>query len=129
MITAGIALWIGGQFFYNLNEYFQLSATAPVVLDQWNVKELKSGKFSINVNYQFEWKGQTIHGVYDFPKPIYQNPYIASEHISEWKEKSWTIWFNPKKPTVTSLQKKFPTNIFIFSAIFLSLRFLIDERS
>jgi len=103
---------------------------------------LKSGKFSINVNYQFEWKGQTIHGVYDFPKPIYQNPYIAGDHISEWKEKSWTIWFNPKKPTFASLQKKFPTkkaiNLALSLAVLLYFVFLkgyvrrmnaLDQRS
>lgn len=128
MITSAIALWVGGQFFYELNQYFQLSADTPVFLDQWNVKEEKSGKFSISVNYQFEWKGQPIHGVYDFKKPTCQNPYLANNYISEWKEKSWTVWLNPDKPTFVSLQKTFPTkkviNLALCLAVLLYFTFL-----
>lgn len=108
LITSCVALWIGGQFFHDLNHYFQLSTNIPASLDEWNVKEGKKGTFSISVNYKFEWRGQTIHGVYAFKKPTYQNPYLANDHIKEWKEKSWTVWLNPRKPTFVSLQKVFP---------------------
>lgn len=108
LITSCVALWIGGQFFYDLNHYFQLSKSVPATLEEWNVKENEKGIFSISVNYQFEWKGQSIQGVYDFKKPTYQNPHLANDHVKEWQEKSWTVWINPSKPTVVSLQKVFP---------------------
>lgn len=99
-----------------------------MVLDEWRVKEEKKGKFSISVNYQFEWKGQSIAGVYDFKKPTYQNPYLAQDHIQEWSEKSWAIWLNPNQPTFVSLQKQFPmkkgVNLALCLAVLLYFVFL-----
>ncbi len=123
LLTGGTVLWIGGQFFYDLNHYFHFSASAPAVLDKWEVKEEKGGKFSIGVNYQFEWEGQTVYGVYNFSKPSYHNPYVAKDHIKEWEAKSWTVWFDPKKPNDGSLQKKFPAKKAIHFALSLAILF------
>lgn len=101
------ALWIGGGFVYDLHRYFQLSSEAKACLEDWKVEE-DDGDYSIVVNYTFDNKGQKIMGRYHFPRPVYQNPYIAEEHMNSWKGKDWMIYFNPKQPSEASLQKKFP---------------------
>jgi hypothetical protein len=108
LVTSCVALWIAGPFFYDLNHYFKLSKNVAAILDNWTVKEDAKGIFSISVNYQFEWKEQTIQGIYDFKKPTYYNLQLANDHVEEWREKSWTVWINPSQPTAVSLQKVFP---------------------
>lgn len=68
----------------------------------------EEGNYSIAVNYTFDNNGQKMVGRYHFPRPVYQNPYIAEEHMKSWKDKEWKIYFNPKRPADASLQKKFP---------------------
>lgn len=123
LMISVVILWIGGGFFYELNQYFQLSAKAPVILDEWSINEKESGKFTVSVRYTFEWKGQTIYGLYDFQNPTYQNPYLANDHIDVWKKKSWIVWLNPNKPTVVSLQKAFPTKKGVHLSLCLAVLF------
>ncbi|MEM8727802.1 MAG: hypothetical protein AAGE99_03735 [Chlamydiota bacterium] len=120
LVTGCAILWIGGRFFYDLNRYFQLSKNVSAILDEWRVQE-ERGIFSIGVNYEFEWKGQTIQGVYNFKKPTYKNPHLADDHLKEFKEKSWVVWINPSRPTFASLQKVFPMRGAVKLALCLAL--------
>lgn len=127
MASVGV-LWMGGEFFYGLYDYFRLSASAPAILDQWDVTEEKKGEFSIRVAYRFEWKKEAIRGVYTFKKPVYHNPYVANDQTKEWQAKSWVIWFDPSQPTFNSLQRDFPLRqgikLFFCLAILLYFVFL-----
>ena len=120
-ILTGLAtLWIGGGFFYEFYKYYELSHEAVVKLDNWKIHE-DEDRFTIRVNYSFDWKGQTIAGRYFFPRPVYHNPYIAEEHLKLWKEKEWKIYFNPKWPSDAALQKKFPTKKGIYLGLSLGI--------
>ena len=129
-ITGVVSLWIGSAFFYDLHRYFQLSVSAPAILDNWSIQEDEKGVFSIAVNYQFEWKQKPIQGVYHFEKPIYKNPYLARDYIDEWKDKDkdFKIWLSPNQPTLVSMQRNFPVkkgmHLILCLAIFLYFFFL-----
>lgn len=121
ILTTAAALWIGGQFFYDLNQYFHFSKSAPVQLEDWKINERKRGKFSIEVSYQFFIENRRVGGVYLFPMPVYQNPYLAEDMIQKWRGESWDIWFDPQKPTIATLQKKFPIKGAIHLALTLGM--------
>lgn len=108
ILCLGISLWTGGQFLYQTYGYFHRSQSAPARLSNWEVLEKKEGKFSIEVTYEFWEKGAIRTGRFLFPKPTYSNPYVAEDLVEEWKEESWTVWYNPKQPTDVTFQKRFP---------------------
>ncbi len=108
LISGIISLWIGGKFVYHLYEYFNLTQTEVAQVRNWSVEEIKSGKFALIADYSFEKKGTTYTKHFQFKNPIYTNPYIAEDHIAKWKKERWQVWYNPKNPSESSLQKIFP---------------------
>ena len=109
LVVGGAALYLGGEFFYQLNQYFHLTSSAPVEVSDWKIVEKKKDKYSVEASYQFHVGERVIMGTFHFPKPVYQNPYLAEDLIEDWQEKTWTVWYHPKHPHITSLQKNFPT--------------------
>jgi hypothetical protein len=122
VIAGGAAVWLGGDFFFKLHQYFLLSSSAPAKVSNWSVHE-KNGKFTVEAGYHFEIPNRSIEGRYAFPKPVYPNPHLANDLVERWEDRSWEIWYNPKNPYQVSLQKAFPTKkVFQFG---LSLAILI----
>lgn len=108
LIAGGASLYLAGDFFYRLNEYFTLTHSAPAVVSDWKVVEKREGKFSIEALFSYHIGDQEITGRYLFPKPVYSNPYVAEDLVEHWREKEWTIWYSPKRPHDALLQKAFP---------------------
>lgn len=108
LITGLISLWIGGKFFYHLYGYFTLSEAQKVEISSWNVEEVRPGEFALIANYSFENNGATYRKEFQFSKPMYTNPHKAQDHIDEWKQQQWWVWYSAKDPHNSSLQKMFP---------------------
>ena len=121
LIVGGASLWIGGEFFYNLNRYFHLTHFADAQVFDWKVVEIKSGKFSVEAAYQFQIEERRIVGTYSFLKPVYPNPYLVEDLIEAWQGKAWKIWYNPKHPHEAALQKMFPVRKAIHFAVSLGI--------
>ena len=121
VIVGGASLWLGVDFFYNLNRYFHLTHSADAQIFDWKVVEIKSGKFSVEAAYRFQIAERTIMGTYSFPKPVYPNPYLAKDLIEAWQEKTWKIWYNPQYPYDAALQKMFPAKKVLHFALSLGI--------
>ena len=74
LIVGGASLYLGGEFFYNLNRYFHLTHSSEAQVFDWKVVEIKSGKFSVEAAYQFQVEERAVMGIYSFPKPVYLTP-------------------------------------------------------
>lgn len=121
LIVGGASLYLGGEFFYNLNRYFHLTHSEEAQVSDWKVVEIKSGKFSVEAVYQFQIEERAIMGTYAFSKPVYPNPYLAEDLVEAWQEKTWEIWYNPKQPHDAALQKVFPAKKAIHFALSLGI--------
>ena len=106
VVLAG--LWMGGKFLYHLHDYFLLSENTKAHALQWEVEEIKSGKFSIAASFEFQVQKQMLTHRFRFPKPVYQNTYLAQNLIDQWKLEEWEVWYNPRNPQIASLQKRVP---------------------
>ena len=120
-LVAGVGLWIGGKFLFNLHHYFLLSHVAPATISEWKVEELRAGKFTICANFKFQVGETEFYQHFKFSKPVYQNPYLAQALIKDWKDESWQVWYNPKNPEITSLQKSFPIKTGVYFALCLGM--------
>lgn len=123
LLSAALALWIGGSFGLDLHRYFRLSSSAPVAVKEWKVEEYRPGKFIIAVDYQFQVGDRPYKKSFRFPKPIYLNPYAAKNQVEFWKKQEWNVWYASSDPTYSSLQKMFPFRKGIHLLLCLSVIF------
>lgn len=77
-------------------------------MTSWEIFEEKPGKYILKASYEYPFKEGVIHGVFQFPKPFFHNPYMAEALIEDWKLQNWKVFFSPKNPSEGALQKRFP---------------------
>lgn len=118
--------WIGGKFFVYLYNFLDLNKAQKIEVSQWEAEEVKPGQFALIAHFAFEMSGKKYSRRFQFPKPIYPNPYLAKDQIEGWKQSQWWVWYNAKNPAKFSLQKSFPLKqgIYFFICLFLLFYFL-----
>ncbi|MBI3211130.1 MAG: hypothetical protein HYZ47_00360 [Simkania negevensis] len=108
LAVGGVLIWKSGKFFLELYHYFSLSHQLPIEIEKWEIQEEKGGKFYLSASYQFLVGDHRFKKTYCFPKPVYLNEYLAKDHLEKWKKEKWELWYQPKNPINSSLQKLFP---------------------
>lgn len=91
--------------------YFSLSSTGKASVFQWEVVEIK-GKYPIKASYSFNVDGKVWKNTFTFAKPWSWNQASAIELLKERAKQNWTVWYQPKNPAVSVLEKKIPLNLF-----------------
>ena len=122
IFACGVTLWVGGHFFYRLHEYFVLSASKPVSIKQWEVEEVRNSRVVLFATYQFVFKEKTYQNRYRFPM-VYPNEFLATDYQKKGENEKWRVYFNPRNPHVSALQKTFPFKQGVY--LFLSLSILL----
>lgn len=90
--------------------YFSLQQEARAQIVRWEIREV-DGKFPISAFYQFEYQGKSWSGFTRLSPPWNLNEPAAVQDLQKNQmQKKWTVWFDPKDPTHSSLEKKIPTN-------------------
>jgi len=113
--TTLITLPFTYQFIKEFSIYSSLRANAPAQILQWEVEEV-SGRFSLQGTYTFQYQGNLWKGVSRLPPPYFLNEPAAVTSLRERAKQPWTAWYNPNNPSLSSLHRTFPTNLF-FRAI------------
>ena len=116
-------LWVGGKFFLNLYTFLDLGQAQKIKILQWEVDQVKPGKFAVVAHFLFETSGEKYPSSFVFQKPLYTNPYTAQDLVEGWKQGEWWVWYNAKNPKKFSLQKSFPLKQGIYFLICLLLLF------
>ena len=113
----------------SLFDFFHLKSQAPATIVKWEIKE-RQGKFPIYAHYFFETEGKVWTGVTVLSKPWHLNELAASQNIQKLAKQNFNVWFYPKNPKKSSLEKTFPTNLLIRTGICYStiIYFLIVFR-
>ena len=108
IVTALISLWLGGRFFYDLFSYFSLSKQTIAHILEWKVIETKGEKFNLFARYEYTVGNKTYQEEHFFSKPLYPNKHLAQDDLKKWAAFQWNVWYQPKAPTQSSLQRFFP---------------------
>ena len=76
----------------------------------WNGQVHKTwlGRYFLEAHYEFSRESKTYQGQTDFREETYINTWAAEQQILYNKNQTWKVWYQPKKFTHSSLQKKFP---------------------
>ncbi len=107
-------IWSGVMEIYH---YYALSASAKPIVQEWQIRELKNGKYLVAVKYSYEAQGKTWQGETVFPEPKFPNPYAAKESLQTLAP--ITVWYNPNGKHQPTLYKKFPIILFIRGGVAL----------
>jgi hypothetical protein len=128
VVACGATLWVGGIFFYRLHSYFALSASKPISIDQWEIEEEKSSRMILFASYRFVFQGKTYQNRYRFPF-IYPNKFLAMDDQKKGDAQGWHVYFNPRNPHISALQKTFPLKQGIYLFLSLSIFFYFIWRA
>jgi len=107
-LAGAVALYMGVNFFIDLHRYFQLSLDTKAQFDNWEIEEVRSGKYIVVASYQYKVGDATYHQRTRITKTVYPNKYLAKEHLEKWKGSQNWVWVNPKNPHQSGLFRSFP---------------------
>ncbi len=118
------------QAVWQLYQFGQLDRSTKAHTIEWSVEELSPSAFALGAQYTFFVDGKAIDGETRFRKPYYLNQFAAQKEIQERKKRSWPVFYNKKRPAVSSLEKVFPLKscLYAIMTVGISLYFLILKK-
>ena len=136
LLSGGVSLYFLLVALFHLWGYFRLEERAPATVHQWTIVRKSSSAFAIEAAYTFEAQGQARSGQTVFSKPYHLNTPSAERQIKIFSTRSWAVWYSPKDPAYSSLDKTFPTKKITYAlmalgvfAYFLYVRWSLIAKS
>ncbi len=128
-VFAFMALWYSGKCVYYYYKYETLTAqTHPAHID-WSVKTIP-GKFyffeeeyQVQAHYAYAIQEKTYQGFTVLTDTKYLNPWGAEQKIAALSKEPVPLWYNPRRPYDSTLQKYFPLKECISTALLWGLLF------
>jgi hypothetical protein len=114
-------LILGSMAFFDLFSYFRLVAQTEAVTDHWKVVKKSSSSYPIRCIYHFEFQGKSYQGSSLLLPPHHLNRLSAEKAIIQLEKKKWKVWFDPKNPSISSLEKAYPTKKIVYALIALGV--------
>ncbi|PIS02262.1 MAG: hypothetical protein COT85_06210 [Chlamydiae bacterium CG10_big_fil_rev_8_21_14_0_10_42_34] len=111
-ITLHFTIRFGTQFY----EYSALQKNTIAKILQWEVLEVND-RFALKASYEFATQGKSWKGDFTLSPPYYLNELSAIASLKSKAKESWTVWYNPKNPHFSALEKKFPLSYLVRSII------------
>jgi hypothetical protein len=113
-----IALFFNLKALINIYNFQRLNSFCKVNEVNFYVEEIK-GKYKIAGSYRFESDKKTISGK-NFFKESFLNQFAAQEAIKNLP-KERLVFFDPKHPEISTLEKSFPYKNVIYALIALGV--------
>ena len=117
----------------DLLRFFSLKSQVQADTINFKVVETQNSVFQIEANYSYTINNQLFSHKEVLTSPAYDNPYQVKKSLLETDHESWKVYFNPKNPSQSSLQREISKKKLIdFSlslGIFLYFLFLGDVQS
>lgn len=117
------AIWYSIDSGYSLYQYSTKSSTAPPQNIQWSVKAKASDYYIIVADYSYKVQGKPIEGRSVFDAKGFKNIPAANHAIEVFSKKKWTVWFSPKNPQNSTINRFFPLKSCIYTAILWAILF------
>lgn len=96
--------------------YFSLKNRAQAQITQWEILPVKN-QFALQATYRFKDKENFYEGVFTLTPPYYLNEGSAFNSLKEKAKSPWDVWYNPKDPRASALEKEFPLGLIMRTAV------------
>lgn len=134
LLAFGTFSFFSLQAGYKGYHYLVYSQSAVPQTLHWKVKEIKEGRFQIEVSYWFTYLNKKYQHSYTFKGKEFGNKALAYEQIQFLQQKPWTVWISKWNPEESSLERGVPLSLtvraflsFVVFAYFLFLRSYFDR--
>jgi len=117
-ITAAIFLILA---FHALWGYLRLEGRVVAHVHKWKVVEISPSQFALKASYTFNLGEKVYKGKTVFSKPYDLNRLSAEKRATAYSTKPWHVWFSPKAPHNSSLERNFPIKKCLYSLMALGI--------
>ncbi len=109
IVTSLVSVFFLVKTSYCLSAYFSLNRETEALSTSWSISEKGPSSFALQVSYLFDpQKKGPLQGTTEFSKPFFLNLPSAQNAVDAFAQKSWSVFYNDKNPSINSLQKIFP---------------------
>ncbi len=119
-LSGAFALYFFFGSIGELSTYQSLKQQTPGKIFQWDIRESKE-KFPITALYRFEAQGKVWQGAHRFGPPWDLNQEAAVHRLTILAKQPKMVWFDPQRPSHSSLEKNFPYNSLFRFAVSLGV--------
>lgn len=93
---------------YRYYNYSILTAKTEATSTKWTIQEKADDEFLLVSHYQFDVNGKIVVGETVFKDEVYRNSWAAEQDIAKYTLRKWDVWYSPRNPDDSTLQKNFP---------------------
>ena len=97
--------------------YLQLSSETEASATAWSIHKEADDEFIPLAKYTFQVRDNFYDGETLLIEETTNNPWAAEESLKPLAAKKHHVWYSPKDPAISSLQKKFPLKECIYAGI------------
>ena len=121
LVGALLTLILGSSALSHYYQFLRLAAQTEAKIEQFKVVKKSSSSYPIRGYYLFDFQGKTYHGSSLLLPPYHLNRLSAETAITQLEKKKWVVWFDPKNPAISTLQKALPAKKIIYALIALGV--------
>lgn len=106
-----------------------LEAYTTATIEHWELEDGFWGRSHLVAVYSFEHQGVKVFGRTRFKEAVFLNEYAARRFV-EQAESEYLVWFDPARPERSTLEKIYPTGLYIrfFIALLIGVYFILLNR-
>ncbi|MBI5272754.1 MAG: hypothetical protein HY861_02080 [Chlamydiia bacterium] len=116
VLSGVVAAYFSYRLVVDLWSYGSRKESVGARIFRWEVKA-EGDRYAISAHYFFEVMGMRWEGVYVFPKPWHLNEGAAAAYLEEHAKDPRFVWYNPKNPSFSSLDREFPVGLLLKTLI------------
>lgn len=106
---------------YKFYQYYRLTDKAAIESISWSVKPETDERFRLQGAYEYTVDGKKYHGTTLLQDTPYRNSWAAEQAIKETQPNYKTVWYDYSDPSVSNLEKNFPTKDIVYAAILFAI--------
>ncbi len=115
--TGLIALYFIVQVLSTGYQYVRLDERTRAQDVVWEVQMRSVSHYVLAAHYTYHVDGQEFRGMTRFTTPFYFNYHAAEREIRARQAEKFSVWYQKKHPSFSSLQKKFPKKECIYALL------------
>ena len=129
LFTLGsISIYFSYNAYIQLYNFFRLKEQTHANITNWSITNSPDNKYIVQAQYTFSFEDKQHQKAHLFKNHRSLNFWGANSTLKDLSSKPWSVWFDPKNASNSSLQKLFPYKESIYAillfAIFIYFIFL-----
>lgn len=111
------AIWFTANLAFVSWNYYNLKESTNADSIEYSIERISSEKYLLKGDYTYTHDGKNYSSSSILSEPVWRNSWSAKEALEYFPKKEKSLWFDPKNPHESALEKKFPYKEGIYAAL------------